>query len=53
MNKSNNEESSWHKTLWGRSPVMSEQYGHRWIDLDEYYQSVNGLNSIWGIPEEL
>jgi hypothetical protein len=26
---------------------------HYWIDLDEYYQSVNGLNSIGGIHEEL
>jgi hypothetical protein len=24
-----------------------------WIDLDEYYQIDNGLNSIEGIPEEL
>ncbi len=28
-------------------------YGYRWIDLDEYYQSVNGLNSIGETPEEL
>jgi hypothetical protein len=33
--------------------VMPEQYGYRWIDLDEYYQSFIGLNSIGGIPEEL
>jgi hypothetical protein len=32
---------------------MPKQYGYHWIDLDEYYQSVNGLNSIGGIPEEL
>jgi hypothetical protein len=32
---------------------MPEQYGYRWIDLDEYYQSFIGLNSIGGIPEEL
>ncbi len=35
------------------SPVISEQYGYHWIDHDEYYQSLNGLNSIGGIPEEL
>jgi hypothetical protein len=34
-------------------PVMSKQYGYRWIDLDEYYHSVNGLNSIGGTPEDL
>ncbi len=34
-------------------PVIPEQYGYHWIDFDEYYQSLNGLNSIGGIPEEL
>jgi hypothetical protein len=31
---------------------MPEQYGYQWIDLDEYYHSVNGLNSTSGTPEE-
>jgi hypothetical protein len=26
--------------------VISQQNGYRWKDLDEYYQSVNGLKSI-------
>jgi hypothetical protein len=33
--------------------VNLKRYGYRWIDLDECYQIVNGLNSIGGIPEEL
>jgi hypothetical protein len=37
----------------GAPPVMPKQYGYRWIDLDEYYQSINGLNSIAGTPEQL
>jgi hypothetical protein len=37
-----------------KSPlVMPEQYGYQWIDLDENYQSVDGLNSIGGIPDGL
>jgi hypothetical protein len=32
---------------------MPEQYQYQWIDLDEYYHKVNGLNSIGGTPEEL
>jgi hypothetical protein len=30
-----------------------EQYGYHWIDLDKYYQIVNGPTSIDGTPEEL
>jgi hypothetical protein len=32
---------------------MFEQFWYQWIDLDEYYQSVGGLNSIDETPEEL
>jgi hypothetical protein len=46
--------SSVDKGEWPTSPlVMPKQYGYHWIDLDEYYQSVNGLISIGGIPKEL
>ncbi len=39
---------------YGDAPsVIPEQYEYHWIDLDEYYQSLNGLNSISGTPEEL
>jgi hypothetical protein len=32
---------------------MLEQYVYQWIDLDEYYKSFNGLNSVGGTPKEL
>ncbi len=33
--------------------VDPKHYVYHWVDLDEYYQSFNGLNSIGGISEEL
>jgi hypothetical protein len=41
------------QTLLERCPGYAQQYPYRWIDLDEYYQSMNGLNSIGGTPYEL
>jgi len=37
----------------GAPPLIVRQDRYRWIDLDEYYQSINGLNSIAGTPEQL